>query len=76
MIEIILIIVVLYLGLGAVFVIPFLIKGIQKVDEGTKGSTIGFKIMIIPGSIVFWPVLMKKWLKAQRVLKSKINSTI
>jgi hypothetical protein len=64
--EIILIIVALYLLLGVVFVIPFLTKGLTKVDEGAHGGTIGFKIIIIPGVIVFWPVLLNKWMKASR----------
>ena len=63
MVEILLIIVAIYLALGACFVVPFLIKGLAKVDEGTHGSTIGFKIIIIPGVIVLWPVLLKKWMK-------------
>jgi hypothetical protein len=62
-IEIILIIVSIYLALGVLFLIPFLVKGISKVDEGAPGSTIGFKIIIIPGVIVFWPFLLKKWMK-------------
>jgi hypothetical protein len=65
-IEIILIIVAVYLALGVLFLIPFLIKGITKVDEGADGSTIGFKIIIIPGVIVFWPALLSKWTKANR----------
>jgi hypothetical protein len=52
--------------LGVVFVIPFLTKGLTKVDEGAHGGTIGFKIIIIPGVIVFWPVLLNKWMKASR----------
>jgi hypothetical protein len=63
MVEIILIIVAAYLLLGVLFVIPFLMKGLNKVDEGVHGSTIGFKIIIIPGVIVFWPVLLRKWMK-------------
>jgi len=62
-VKIILMIVFVYLALGVLFVISFLIKGITKVDEGAYGSTIGFKIIIIPGVIVFWPVLLKKWMK-------------
>jgi hypothetical protein len=61
MIEVVLIIAVIYLTLGVLFVIPFLLKGLTKVDEGAHGGSIGFKIIIIPGVIVFWPVLMKKW---------------
>jgi len=57
----ILIIVVIYLFAGLAFAIPFVIKGVTQIDEGAKGSKWGFRLIIIPGSIVFWPVLLKKW---------------
>ena len=63
MVEILLIIAALYLLMGVLFVIPFLMKGLNKVDEGAHGSTIGFKIIIIPGVIIFWPLLLKRWVK-------------
>ena len=65
-IEIILVMVLVYLLLGVCFLIPFLVKGITKVDEDAHGSTIGFKIIIIPGVIVFWPLLLSKWMKGNR----------
>ena len=64
LIEVILIVVAFYLVLGILFVVPFLIKGLTKVDESAHGGTIGFKIIIIPGVIIFWPVLLNKWIKA------------
>jgi hypothetical protein len=66
MVEILLIIAAVYLALGVLFVIPFLMKGLNKIDEGAHGSTIGFKIIIIPGVIVFWPVLLSNWMKGKR----------
>ena len=66
MVLAILIIVLIYLLLGVLFVIPFLIKGLTKVDEGAHGGTIGFKIIIIPGVVVFWPVLLRKWMRPKR----------
>jgi hypothetical protein len=63
MMKALLIIVLIYLLLGVLFVIPFLMKGLTKVDEGAHGGSIGFKIIIIPGVIVFWPVLLRKWIK-------------
>jgi hypothetical protein len=63
MVEILLIIAAIYLALGVLFVIPFLIKGLNKIDEGAHSSTIGFKIIIIPGVIALWPVLLSKWMK-------------
>jgi Na+-driven multidrug efflux pump len=62
MVEILLIIAAVYLLMGVLFVIPFLMKGLKKVDEGAHGSTVGFKIIIIPGVIVLWPMLLSKWM--------------
>ena len=66
MVEIILILAAIYLVLGVFFVIPFLMKGLNKIDEGANDSTIGFKIIIIPGVIVFWPMLLSKWMTGNR----------
>ncbi len=60
----ILTIVGLYLATGFVFAIPFVLKGVSKIDEGAHGATWGFRIIIIPGTIVFWPLLLKRWIKA------------
>jgi hypothetical protein len=60
---IILFTVLIYLLAGLAFLLPFLLKGIKKIDEGAHGGSVGFYIIIIPGVIVFWPVLLKKWIK-------------
>lgn len=66
----ILIIVAVYLAAGFVFAIPFVLKGVTKVDEGALGATWGFRIIIIPGTIIFWPLLLKKWLKVLKETKN------
>jgi hypothetical protein len=64
---IILSIVGLYLLFGFLFAIPFVIKGVTVIDpDGAHGTTWGFRLVIIPGTIVFWPVLLKKWLRANK----------
>ena len=60
----ILIMAAVYLFAGLMFAIPFVIKGVTKIDESAKGSKWGFRIVIIPGTMVFWPLLLKRWLKA------------
>ena len=65
LIEIILWLAAAYLVCGLLFAIPFVIKGIKAIDEGARGSSTGFRIIIIPGVIVFWPLLLKKWRKAK-----------
>ncbi|MEP7164380.1 MAG: hypothetical protein ABI741_06795 [Ferruginibacter sp.] len=65
-INIILLIMAIYLAAGFIFSIIFIAKGLQVLDEGAHGTGIGFKLIIVPGCIVFWPVLLKKWMKAGR----------
>ena len=59
-------VVFIYLGCGAIFTIAFQAKGINKIDEGAHGSSWGFRIIIIPCVIVFWPLLLSKWMKAKK----------
>ncbi len=51
----------LYLLAGFVFAILFLSKGIAKVDTAARGSGLGFRLIIFPGTVTLWPVLLKKW---------------
>jgi hypothetical protein len=60
----ILILTAIYLSCGVLFIFFFFRKGLHAIDEGTQGASAGFKIIIIPGVIVFWPLLLKKWMKA------------
>jgi len=62
-VTIIFYIVAVYLALGFLFMIPFIVRGVDKIDEGAHGSSIGFRIIIVPGVIVFWIVLLRKWMK-------------
>ncbi len=56
----------LYLVAGIIFTIIFQLKGLSKIDEGVHGSSWGFRIIIIPGCIVFWTILLRKWIKANK----------
>jgi hypothetical protein len=55
----------IYLVAGFVFAIFFVVKGVEKIDEGARGASIGFRIIIIPGTMVFWPLLLKKWIHSK-----------
>lgn len=60
----ILITIAIYLACGFVFAIAFVVKGANVIDEGTHGAPWGFRIIILPASIVFWPLLLRKWIAA------------
>jgi hypothetical protein len=52
----------IYLIVGLVFAMLFLWKGIGAIDKGTIGTSVYFKTLIIPGVVIFWPLLLYKWI--------------
>ena len=52
-----------YIILGIIFSFFFYAKGMKKVDKVSNGSTIGFKLIVFPGVVTFWPFLFSKWRK-------------
>ena len=65
-VTILLLVVAVYLIAGLFFGIAFIIKGVTRIDEAALGSGWGFRLIILPGSIVFWPLLLKKWMNAPK----------
>ena len=64
----------LYLAAGALFAIFFLSNGLEKMDTAAHGSGWGFRLIILPGTIVLWPVLLNKWMKAKKISDDKTAS--
>ena len=54
----------IYLLVGFLFTIFFLYKGIAMVDPGTEGSSRFFKLLLVPGLMVFWVYFLRKWIKS------------
>jgi hypothetical protein len=61
MIEIVLIVLSAYMVMGLCFIIPFLIRGLNRVDPVTTHSTVGCRILAAPGMFMLWPILAWKW---------------
>ena len=54
-----------YAGIGLLFAVAFLTAGISRVDPLSKGSGIGFRLIILPGVAALWPVLLTRWIRAR-----------
>jgi len=52
----------IYLLCGSVFAIPFVLVGVGKVDPHAKHGSWGFRLLILPGTIMLWPLLARRWL--------------
>jgi hypothetical protein len=50
----------LYFGIGLLFGVWFVITGASKLDKGVVGTPWHFRLMLLPGSILIWSILLYK----------------
>jgi hypothetical protein len=50
-----------YAVAGLIVAVAFVSFGVQRVDAAARGAGIGFRVLILPGAIALWPVLLRKW---------------
>ncbi len=55
-----------YAAVGLLFGLAFATFGLNKVDPAARGTSLSFRLLMLPGIIAFWPLLAVKWLKASR----------
>ena len=55
----------LYLTVGLLFGIPFVWRGVHRIDPAAPGSTWGFRLIILPGVVALWPLLALRWLRGK-----------
>jgi hypothetical protein len=56
----------LYAGFGLAFAVPFLIRGVERIDSQACGAGLGFRLIVLPGVVAFWPLLLRRWLSGER----------
>lgn len=50
-----------YLAFGLVFAIPFVLRGVGRIDPIAREGTRGFRLLILPGVVALWPLLARRW---------------
>ena len=50
-----------YLACGLVFAILFALVGVKKIDPHAAHGSWGFRLLVIPGTMAFWPLLLRRW---------------
>ncbi len=63
-IQIIVFVFYAYLIIGLAFGLWFIFKGVDKVDEGMQGAKWNLRLLLLPGSIALWFLMLKKYLKS------------
>ena len=64
MVEVFVHLITFYLAFGLIFGVAFVAVGIHRVDAQAKGSSIAFRVIILPGVAALWPLLLLRWVRA------------
>jgi hypothetical protein len=52
----------IYGALGLLFALAFLTFGIGRIDPAARGTGLGFRLVILPGVVALWPLLLARWI--------------
>ena len=55
-----------YAAAGALFAVALLARGLRLVDPVAADGPVGFKLLILPGVVALWPVLLRRWIASHR----------
>lgn len=55
-----------YGAIGLFLLLPLHRAGLPLIDASAEGASHGFKIIVSPGLVALWPVILWKWRTARR----------
>jgi hypothetical protein len=53
-----------YLAIGCCFALPFAARGVNRIDAVAAHGTPGFRLLLLPGATLLWPLLLRRVLRA------------
>jgi hypothetical protein len=54
-----------YAVAGVAFAVPFVMRGVSAIDARAAGAGAGFRLLIVPGAILLWPLLLRRWVASR-----------
>ena len=57
----------IYLIAGLMFAVPFVLVFAGRMDPNARGASWGFRILVIPGAAMLWPLLLLRVIRGKSV---------
>lgn len=58
-------VVAVYAAVGLLFAAGFVTMGVGRIDPSATHAPIGFRLLIVPGTVALWPLLAIRWMRRQ-----------
>ncbi len=55
-----------YAAIGLLVGLGFVTRGVNRVDPAAAGSPFIFRLVILPGCIGLWPLILLKWARVEK----------
>lgn len=55
-----------YVAVGLLFAAAFVATGVGRIDPSAEHAPIGFRLLIVPGTVALWPLLAIRWIRGQQ----------
>lgn len=65
-----------YVALGLLFAAAFVKAGAVRLNPSAAHSTVGFRLLIVPGTVALWPLLASRWMRGKVALREKTPHTV
>jgi hypothetical protein len=65
-VRVLLALLAVYAAAGTLFAVPFALGGVAAIDAAAARSGGAFRLIIVPGVIALWPLLLVRWIRQER----------
>jgi hypothetical protein len=72
--EILVTVVQLYGASGVLFAAPFVTAGVNAIDPLARTAPWSFRLLIVPGVILWWPLLAYRWAAGAIAPPTEVNA--
>jgi hypothetical protein len=56
----------IYVAIGVLAGVPFVLYGIGRIDPAAKAAPWSFRALVFPGVVALWPLLIRRWIRAAK----------
>jgi hypothetical protein len=68
MLDLVLIALGVYALIGIIIGVPLLLLGLNRIDPLIRSSSISVRLLLLPGIITLWPIMLTKWVMTRRII--------